>query len=342
MAHNPQTILEELKRGIYHPFYFLQGEEPFYIDQISDYIESHALEESERSFNQLVMYGKDYTVGDVLVQARRFPMMAQRQVVIVKEAQELNGLHKDDAQELLAKYAANPVPSTILVIAHKYRKLDGRKELSKVIDKKAILVTSEKVADYKLNDWVAAYLKDQKIAASSASVNLLAEHLGNDLSRIANEIQKIKITLPEGAELRPEIIHEKVGISKEYNIFEFQKALATKNLTKAIQIAHYFVANPRAADIIPTLALLFGFFVRVLQVQMNKGLNDDAMAKVLGLKSAFVVKDYTAAARLFSSAQVLNIIHQIRLADGYSKGIDAGDKDVEAIYKDLIFQIVKG
>lgn len=342
MAQTPQTILEELQKGVFRPFYFLQGDEPYFIDKIADYIENHALDPSERGFNQLVMYGRDNTVGNVIVQARRYPMMAQKQVVIVREAQELDDLNKEAGQTLLVNYVQNQVPSTILVMAHKYKKLDGRKQLAGLIDKKATLVTSDKIPDYKLVEWVAGFVKSQNLIANSAAIQLLTEHIGNDLSRIANELEKIKIMLPEGAELKPEIIHEKVGISKEFNGFEFQKALATRNLTKSIQIAQYFVANPRAQNIIPTLALLFGFFVKVLLVQMTKGLGDDQLAKLIGLKSSFMLKDYQAAARIFSGPQLINIIHQIRLADGYSKGIDSGDREIDSIYKDLIFQIVKG
>lgn len=342
MPQNPQAILDELKSGVFRPFYFLQGDEPFYIDKIADYIENHALDSSERGFNQMVMYGKGNSVGQVVVQARRFPMMAQRQVVIVREAQELDDLNKEAGSKLLQNYAENQVPSTVLVLAHKYKKLDGRKSLAGIIDKKATLVNSDKMPDYKLAEWVTSYVKSQKMIANSAAIQLLTEHIGNDLSRIANELEKIKISLPEGAELRTELIHEKIGISKEFNGFEFQRALATRNLTKSIQIAQYFVANPKAQNIIPTLALLFGFFTKVLQIHMNKGMSDDALAKTIGLKSSFMLKDYQAAARLFSGPQLINIIHQIRLADGYSKGIDSGDRDEDSIYKDLIFQIVKG
>ena len=341
MAHTPQTILDELHKGIYRPLYFMHGDEPFYMDQIANFIEDNALEPSERSFNQLVIYGKETTMGNIVVQARRFPMMAQRQIVIVKEAQELADLNRKDGEDLLIKYAQNPVPSTVLVFAYKYKKLDGRKELPKILDKKATLVISEKIADYKLNDWIHSFLKTQKFTANASAVQLLADHIGNDLSRIANELEKLKISLPAGSEITKETIHEKIGISKDFNVFEFQKALTTRNLAKSIQIAQYFVANPKAPNIIPNLALVFGFFVKLLLVHANTNVGDEEMAKILGLRSSFMLKDYKAAKSRFNWQQTMHIIHQIRLADGYSKGIDSGDREVEAIYKDLILQIVR-
>jgi DNA polymerase-3 subunit delta len=341
MATTPNTVLEELQKGVYRPLYFLQGEEPFFIDQIVNFIEENALEPSERSFNQLIMYGKDSTMGTVMNQARRFPMMAQRQIVVVREAQELADINRQDGQELLIKYAQNPVPSTILVFAHKYKKLDGRKELPKILDKKATLVNSEKIPDYKLNEWISAFIKEQKFSAGASAIQLLADHIGNDLSRIANEIEKLKISLPSGAEISKETIHEKIGISKEFNAFEFQNALASRNLMKSIQIAQYFVANPKASNIIPNLALLFNFFVRVLQIHANPNAGDEQLAKLLGLRSSFMLKDYKIAKSRFNTRQTLHIIHQLRLADGFAKGIDSGDRDMDAIYKDLILQIVR-
>lgn len=340
MAYSPQQILDELKKGIMHPLYFLQGEEPFYIDQIIDYLEEHALEPSERGFNQLVMYGKDTTLGNVIVQARRFPMMAQRQLVIVKEAQELSDLNKKEGEDLLIKYAAQPVPSTILVFGYKYKKLDGRKELPKILDKKAVLVTSDKVADYKLNEWISAYLRSEGIPAASSAVQLIADHIGNDLTRIAKELEKARIGLPEGAEITRELVYEKIGISKEFNVFEFQNALATRNLAKSLQIADYFLANPKSTSLIQVLALLFTYFTKVLQTHVNASMADKDLATILGV-NPFFVKDYRSAKSRFTQAQILHVLHHIRLADGYSKGIDAGDRGEEAIYKDLILQIVK-
>ncbi len=341
MPQKPDTILQELKKGVYRPLYFLQGEEPYFIDQITDYIENHALEPSERSFNQMVMYGRDASLGDIIAQARRFPMMAPRQVVLVKEAQEIHALNHAEGQQLLIKYLNNPVETTILVFAHKYKKLDGRKELPKVLDKKATLVESEKIPDYKLKDWISGYIVSQKFYATPSAAELLSDHLGNDLSRIAKELEKLKISLPEGAEITRDIIHEKIGISKDFNGIEFQQALATRNMAKALQIARYFTANPKASHLIPNLALLFSFFTKVLIMHANPQAGSDELVRLMGLRSEFMLKDYRAARNLFSYNQVLHILHQIRLADGYSKGIGAGERTDDSIYKDLILQITR-
>jgi len=340
MAQSPQNILEELKKGIFRPLYFIQGEEPFYIDQIIHYLEENVLEPSERGFNQLILYGKDHSMGNIIVQARRFPMMAQRQLVVVREAQDVADLNRKDGQDLLEKYAANPVPSTILVFGYKYKKLDGRKALAGILDKKAILVNSDKIPDYKLNDWISAYLKSQEIPSSSSAVQLLADHIGNDLSRIAKELEKVKLSLGPGTELTKEIIHEKIGISKEFNGFEFQNALATRNMAKALQIADYFVSNPKSANLIQITSLLFTYFIKVLQTHVNLKADDKTLATILNV-NPFFVKDYKIAKSRFSVNQLLHILHQIRLADGYSKGIDSGDREEISIYKDLILQIVK-
>lgn len=341
MATTPQTVLDELKKGIFRPLYFLQGEEPFYIDQIAHFIEENALTEAERGFNQLLMYGKDQNIGNVVAQARRFPLMAQRQVVIVREAQELADIGRKDGQELLLKYVLDPVPSTVLVFAHKYKKLDGKTRLAKEMDKNATLVTSERVKDYKLNDWIASYVRNRGLVAHSPAIQMLADHIGNDLSRIANELDKVQNQM-QGNELTTNLIQEKIGISKEFNGIEFQQALSQKNLKKALQIAQYFTSNPRSSNLIANLALLFNFFTKVLLVHYSPGnLSEKELAAKIRVEPYFL-KDYLAASKRFSKPQLLNIIHQIRLADGYSKGIDSGNRESESIYKDLIFQIVKG
>ena len=340
MAQTAQGILDEMKKGIFHPLYFLQGEEPFYIDQIRQFAEDHALAPEERGFNQIIIYGKDSNMGNVMAQARRFPMMANRQLVVVREAQEILDFGKEEAQKLLQRYAENPVASTILIFAYKYKKLDGRKELGKVLDKKAILFTSEKVKDYQLTDWISQYLRTSGMAAGSGAAQLLADHLGNDLSRIAGELEKVKSTLQPGQELSREIILEKIGISKEYNSFELQHAIATRNLAKAIRITDYFVANPKSAALIPNLAMLFGYFTKLLSIHDSPGVRDDELAKKLGIHP-YIFKEYRAAASRYSKAQVLSALHHIRVADGRAKGIEAGEKGELAIYRELLISLMQ-
>lgn len=338
MAHTAQGILDEMKKGIYHPLYFLQGEEPFYIDQIREYAEANALAEGEKGFNQIVLYGKETSMGQVMTQARRFPMMAQRQLVVVREAQEMPDFNKEESQKLLIRYAENPVPSTILLFAHKYKKLDGRKEAGKVLDKKAVLFTSEKVKDYQLNDWITAYLRSIGMAAEPGVSQLLADHLGNDLSRIAGELEKVRGTMQEGQSLSRALVLEKVGISKEFNAFEFQNALATRNLTKALQITDYFVANPKSAALIPNMAMLFNYFSKLLHIHENPGRRDDELARQLGIHP-YIFKEYRAAAGRYNKQQVVSAMHQIRIADGRSKGINRGEMDEKAIYRELLIRL---
>ena len=267
-------------------------------------------------------------------------MMAQRQLVVVREAQEIQDFGKEDAQKLLVKYAENPVDSTILLFAYKYKKLDGRKELGKILDKKAILFTSEKVKDYQLTEWISTWLRSCGLQAGSGAAQLLADHLGNDLSRIANEIDKVKSGMKEGQELSRELILEKIGISKEYNIFELQNAIATRNLAKAIRITDYFVANPKSAALIPTLAMLFGYFSKLLLIHDSPGVRDEELAKKLGIHP-YIFKEYRAAAGRFSKDQVVSAMHHIRVADGMAKGIEAGEKNELAIYRELLIQVLR-
>jgi DNA polymerase-3 subunit delta len=338
MAHTAQGILDEMNKGIYHPLYFLQGEEPYYINQIREYAEANALAESEKGFNQVVMYGKETSMGQVMNQARRFPMMAQRQLVVVREAQEITDFNKEESQKLLLRYAENPVPSTILLFAHKYKKLDGRKELAKVLDKKSILFTSEKVKDYHLNDWISNYLRSIGLAADPGVSQLLADHIGNDLSRIAGELEKVRSTMQESQSLSRALVLEKVGISKEFNAFELQNALATRNLAKALQITDYFVANPKSAALIPNLAMLFGYFSKLLHIHENQSLRDEELAKQLGIHP-YIFKEYRAAAGRYNRQQVLSALHHIRVADGQSKGIDRGEMNEKAVYRELLIRI---
>ena len=341
MAQTVQGILDEMKKGVFRPLYFLQGEEPFYIDQLSNFIEENALMQSERGFNQIILYGKDTSLGNVMVQARRFPMMAQRQLVVVREAQEISDFNKKESQDLLLKYAENPVPSTILVFAYKYKKLDGRKELGKILDKKAVLVTSEKVKDYKLTEWITTYLRSIGLQASSGAAQLLSDHIGNDLSRIAGELEKVRIGMKEGQELSREIILEKIGISKEYNTFELQNAIATRNLARALRITDYFVANPKAAAMIPNLAMMYNFFSKLLMIHDSPGIRDEDLAGKIGVHP-YVFKEYRSAAGRFNKVQVIQAMHHIRVADGQAKGIESGEKDEKAIYRELLINLLRG
>ncbi|MCH7412283.1 DNA polymerase III subunit delta [Belliella sp. R4-6] len=339
MPSKPEDVIKDLKAGKYAPIYFLQGEEPFYIDEITDFIEKNAIPEHEKGFNQTVMYGKDSQMSSVIGNARRFPMMADRQVVIVKEAQNIPNLGKEDTDTLLLNYIQNPLPSTILVFAHKYKVLDGRKALSKELDKKAILVKSEKVPEYKLAAWVENYitLKGHKIDNKTAT--LLAESIGNNLEVMTNEIGKMLINFTEKTQIDSSHVHKYVGINKDFNNFELTKAIGVKDIIKANKIVHYFGQNPKGHPLIPMIALMYNYFSKIAITHDMKGASDADLARKLGVNPYFV-KEYTIAAKNYHLGKVIDAFEYIKEADLRSKGVDANGMDESQILKELIFKIM--
>lgn len=342
MAQHPDQILQDLKQQRYAPVYFLQGEETYYIDQIADYIEEHTLSETEKGFNQLIMYGKDADMSAIITNAKRYPMMSDRQVVIVKEAQEIQGFNTQQAQQMLEVYIKNPLPSTILVFCYKYKTLDGRKSLGKAIDKFAVLVNANKLYDNQVPEWIIKYVKQRGFRIDNNAVQLLADYIGNNLQRLANEIEKILINFKKedaNALIDPDHVQKYVGISKEYNVFELQKALAMKDVMKANQIAHYFEANLKANPVIPVIALLFTFFSKLLLVHHTTDKTERGLATILKI-NPFFVKEYRAAVANYPLLKVVQNIHHLRIADMHAKGIDnTGGTDAQ-ILKELIFKLL--
>lgn len=339
MASTPESVLKDLKANKYAPVYFLQGDEPYYIDLISDYIEKYCIQEHEKSFNQTVLYGKDTNTNTVLQHAKKFPMMAERQVVIVKEAQELSDLSKEAGEKFLNAYIQNPLPSTVLVFCHKYKTLDGRKSLGKNMDKFSVLVTTKKMYDNQLPEWITNFFTDKGFKIHPKAALLLAENIGNDLSRLANESEKLLINLKDKKEVDEALVEKYVGISKEYNVFELQKALTNRDVVKANKIINYFEANPKNNPIIPTLAALFGFFNKILLVHGLDDKSDGSIAKTLGV-NPFFAKDYSSAARSFPVQKTINIIHYLHEADLRSKGIGSNSMEEGQIMKELVFKIL--
>lgn len=252
-----KALVADIKKGNLKPIYFLMGEEPYYIDRISEFIEKNVLQEHEREFNQMVLYGKDVTIDDITAQAKRFPMMAEYQVVIVKEAQELVR-----TIDKLADYAKQPQPTTVLVLNYKYKKLDKRKAVYKAIAKSGVIFESKKLYDNKVPDWIRRVLAGQGYTITPKASEMLVEYLGADLSKISNELDKLRIVLPKGTQIKPEHIEVNIGISKDFNNFELRKAIGSKNSFKAHQIAHYFAENPKDNPVVVTIALLHSFFIR--------------------------------------------------------------------------------
>lgn len=339
MASKAEAVLKDLKAGKYAPVYFLQGEEPFFIDQIGDFIEENAIAAHEKGFNQVVMYGKDTQMNDILSNARRFPMMADRQVVIVKEAQNIYGLGKEEVDNLLIQYVQNPLPSTILVFAHKYKKLDGRKPLSKELDKKAILVTSDKVKDWDLGKWIEAYVSEKEHQIDGQTATFLADSIGNNLEVIANELGKMFINFNEPTKITKDHIQRFIGINKEYNTFELTKAIGFKDIIKANKIIHYFSQNPKSHPLIPIIALVYTYFNKIALIHYNSNMADAELAKKVGVHPYFL-KEYRVAVRNYHLGKVIDCLAYIREADLRSKGVDSGGMEQSEILREMIFKIM--
>ena len=339
MPVKASTVIADLKNSRYSPVYFLQGDEPFYIDQISDYIEEYAIEESQNGFNQVVMYGRDHNMGSILTQAKRYPMMSERQVVIVKEAQNISDINNETGSKLLASYISNPLATTILVFSYKNKLLDGRKALGKELDKKAVLVTSKKLYDNQIPDWIATYCKDSGHAIRQKAVMLIAESVGNDLSKISNEIKKMLINFRGHTEIDEEHVQKYIGISKDYNVFELQSALGKRNVLKANQIINYFEKDPKSNPLIPIVALLYSYYSKILLVHHSKDKSDRSIASKLKVNPLFA-KDYTIDAKNYKLGSTILAIQAIHKADLQSKGIEGGSATQGQILKELIFNIM--
>lgn len=328
----PAQILSDLKNGKYAPIYLLMGEEPYYIDLISDYIEEHALDAASRDFDQIVVYGKDTTLREVIQTARRFPMFGERQVVIVKEAQHLGSF--DD----LNYYLQQPQKSTILVFCYKYGSLDKRLKLLKEIEKTGVLMESAKIRDYQVVGWITDYVRQHKLDIDSKAVALLAEYLGTDLSKIINELNKLIIGCA-GKTITADLVESNVGISKDYNVFELQKALVKRDVLKANRIIRYFAANPKNNPLVMVLAQLFKFFSNLMIYHYLGDKQENSVAVALKI-SPFFVRDYKEAAQSFNARRTMNAISYIREAAAQQNGVDVYQMADEDILKELIFKIL--
>lgn len=339
MDATTKKIVTDLKARKYGTVYFLQGEETFYIDMISDYIEEHVLSEAEKGFNQVVVYGKDVTMANILTHARRFPMMAERQVVIVKEAQDVQDLKREGAVKLLLDYLKQPVPSTVLVFCHKHKTLDKRRELGKKIDKLATTLTTKKLYDNQLPAFVAEYLKEKKAHAEEDAVVALCEYVGNDLNRLTNEIDKLLVTHKGDEAITRAAVMSHVGVSKEFNIFELQKAIIQRDVVQANKIVNYFEANTRKNPIIPVVAFLFSFFSKLLLASQVPDKSDRSLASALKV-SPYAVRDYSAALRQFSVGKILHNISALKDADLKLKGVNSGSQTNGQLFRELVYRLM--
>lgn len=345
-------ILLDLKRKIFKPVYFLSGEEPYYIDVISDYIENNALSEADREFNQNVVYGKDTELGTILGLAKQFPMMSDYQVVIVKEAQNIKELNKKSGDDDDAPVATNnsavpaflnylkaPLASTILVFCYKYKTIDKRSAIGKAMQKNSVYLESNKLYDNKLPDWINNYVKEKGYAINPKASFMLAEFLGNDLSKIAGETNKLFINLKEGSEITAELVQDNIGISKEFNVFELQNALGNKDILKVNQIVNYFGANPKENPMVMTMSSLFGYYSKILKVHYLKDKSKFAAAQALGVNPYFV-DSYLKAAHNYPVTKMKYIFYCLKEYDLKSKGVNNGSLDHGELMRELAFKIL--
>ncbi|WP_299215601.1 DNA polymerase III subunit delta [uncultured Dokdonia sp.] len=331
---NAKNILSDLQNGIIHPVYFLSGEEAYFIDEIADYIEDYILEESEKGFNQMVLYGRDVTVDDIVGNAKRYPMMAERQVVIVKEAQELSR-----TIDKLASYVENPQPSTVLVICYKYKKLDKRKGLAKALKKNGVHYENKKLYENQVSDWLRRLVIQKGYHINPKAAHILVDYLGTDLSKVHNEIKKLMLILPKGSEITPEAIEENIGISKDFNNFELRKAVGERDIVKAQRISQYFTQNPKDNPLVLTISSLYGFFFNLLKYHGLPHKDKGTVSKALGVNPYFV-GEYTTAAQHYPMKQVSAAISLLREADVKSKGVGSSAFSTPDLLKELLVKIM--
>ena len=331
-----QAIMQDLKNRNFAPFYLLMGEESYYIDTISDYIASHVLLPEDCDFNQTICFGSDVTAVQVTDMAKRYPMMAEFQVIIVKEAQNIRSL------EALERYLKKPVKSTILVWCHKNGKIDTRKKVIGLAQAMGVVFESKKLRDYQLPEFIQNYLKSKKATIDPKSCQMIANHIGSDLSRIVSELDKILIYLPnDNRRVTPEIVEKEIGVSKDFNAFELRNAIVSKDIFKANQIIKYFDNNPKAGSLYSFLPLLFSFFqnLMILHYTPNKSSEQD-IAKALDLNSTWGIKDLITGLKNYSARKTMDIISKIREVDGKSKGLDNPYTGAGELMKELIFYVL--
>ncbi len=311
-----QEILQQIKSGQLSPIYFLHGEESYFIDVITEAIENGILQETEKSFNQDLFYGKEVTVKQIVDACTQYPMMAPKRVVIVKEAQNIRDI------KLLDKYVANPVPSTVLCIAYKNKKLDNRSAFAKSLKKNSVVFESKKMYDNQLPSYVSQLVKKAGRTIDAQAANLVAEYIGSDLSTLHNEMEKVFLEVEKGASISGDVIQKQIGISKDFNVFELQSALASKNHSKVFRIGRYFQENPKKNPMVMIVGTLFRFFSKVWVVSQNQGMNDTVLGKSIGVYNSFFMREYRTAARNFSSVSVEKVLQLLKEYDLKSKGVD--------------------
>ena len=331
-----QSIIHDLKSRKFSPIYILMGDESYYIDQISDYVATHVLSPEERDFNQTVCFGSDVNAIQVTDMARRYPMMSEYQVIIVKEAQNIRSL------DALEKYLKNPVKSTILVWCHKNGKIDARKKVIGLAQTVGVVFESQKLRDYQLPEFIQNYLKQKKVSIDPKSCQMIADHIGADLNRLTSELDKVLISLPsDNLRVTPEIVEEQIGVSKDFNAFELRNAIVQRDVFKANQIIKYFDNNPKAGSLYSFLPLLFSYFQNLMIAYYAPQKNtEQGIATALDLRSSWGAKDFLIGLKNYSARKTMDIISKIRDTDAKSKGLDNPNTGVGDLMKELIFFIL--
>ena len=331
------SIMGDLKARKFVPVYYLMGEEPYYIDKISDYIAENVLQPEERDFNQTILFGSDVNASQIADTARRYPMMSEYQVVIVKEAQNIKNT------EALEKYFKSPMPSTILVMCHKNGTVDGRKrEYMKAIQGAGVVFESKKLKDRDLPPFIEHYLKQKNVSIDPKSTQIIADSIGADLSRLTVELDKVILSLPEqDRRVTPQVVEDQIGVSKDFNAFELRDAIVNRNVFKANQIVKYFDDNPKSGSIYSFLPMLFNYFQNLMiAYYAPKKQSQEGVAEWLELRSPWAAKDYMTGMRNYTGMKVMQIISKIREIDAKSKGLDNPNTPPGELMKELIFYIL--
>ncbi|MCB9284507.1 MAG: DNA polymerase III subunit delta [Lewinellaceae bacterium] len=329
-------ILRQLHLKQYHPVYFLHGTEPYFIDQISDYIEHQVLGEAEKAFNLTVLYGKEADHLQILDAARRYPVMSPHQVVVIKEAQEMKSLTD------LLSYIEKPAPSTILVIAYRHKKYNLNSNFGKALKKNAVILETKRLYDNQVPDWIIRYAKERQLAIAPAEAGLIAEYLGAELSKVANELDKLALNVPSGTTVTREQIEEYIGISREYNVFELHKALASRDWVKTFRMVQYFSANPKKSPFVVIIGALYGFFSKVYILHFLGGASEKELLEKMEVGNAFFLKDYKLAARHYNRQQTEHVLELLKDYDLKAKGVHVNTTNVPEgeLLKEMVWRIV--
>lgn len=328
-----KSIIQDVKNKHFKPIYLLHGEEPYYIDLISKAIIANALEEHERDFNQSVFYGSDSEVLSIISEAKGYPMMAERRLVVIREAQDLKNF------EMLEKYCAKPEQSTVLVIMYKGKKFDSRKKIFKDISKNGLAFSSDKLKDYQLVDWINNYLKTTDFSITSKASSLLADYLGNDLSKIINELDKLALLLQKGTTINEVHIDENIGISKDYNVFELTNAIAVRDVNKAFTIVNYFEHNPKAGELVVIIPSIFNFFFKLMRIHFSNNKSTDALIQLLKIHP-FAVKELVNASKIYPPKMISRNISFLHEYDLKSKGVNNDSFTKADLMKELIYKLM--